>query len=89
MTNKVKNLITAGELKVAAISTAIVGGLLAAGNAFAAVDPDVAATTQGMVTTMKENVTGVITTNINQIVIVGVIIFSLGFIWKLSKKFMK
>lgn len=89
MINKIKSLFTASEAKIAAIATAIVGGTLAASNAFAAVDPDVASTTQQMVSTMKENVTGVITTNISQIVIVGVIIFSLTFVWKLSKKFMK
>lgn len=82
-------LISGSEAKVAALATAIVGGVLAASNVFAAVDPDVASTTQQLVTTMKENVTGVITTNISQIVIVGVIIFSLTFVWKLSKKFMK
>lgn len=88
MSNRLKNILTSSEMKFATLSTAIFGGLMAAGSAFAAVDPDVAATTQGMVSTMKENITGVITTNINQIVIVGVIIFSLSFIWKLSKKFM-
>jgi hypothetical protein len=38
---------------------------------------------------MKENVTGVITTNISNIVIVGVIIFSIGFVWKLARRFMR
>jgi hypothetical protein len=42
-----------------------------------------------VVTTMKDNVTGVITTNIGQIVIVGVIVFSIGFVWKLARRFMK
>jgi len=55
----------------------------------AAMDPAVASTTQTMVVTMKDNVVGVISTNISDIVIVGVIIFSLGFVWRLSKKFMK
>ena len=89
MTNKIKNLISTSQAKTAALLTAVVGGALAAGNAFAAVDPDVASTTQQMVSTMKENVTGVITTNISQIVIVGVIIFSLTFVWRLARKFMK
>lgn len=89
MTNKIKNLISASQAKTAALVTAVVGGALAAGNAFAAVDPDVASTTQTMVSTMKENVTGVITTNISQIVIVGVIIFSLTFVWRLARRFMK
>lgn len=89
MINKIKKLIPETEAKVALLSTAVIGGLLSASNAFAAVDPDVQATTQAMVSTMKENVTGVITTNISQIVIVGVIIFSLTFIWRLARKFMK
>lgn len=89
MINKIKNLISVGQAKTAALLTAVVGGALVAGNAFAAVDPDVASTTQQMVSTMKENVTGVITTNISQIVIVGVIIFSLTFVWRLARKFMK
>lgn len=89
MTKKIKSLFSRNEAKVATIATAVVGGVLAASNAFAAVDPDVASTTQAMVSTMKENVTGVITTNISQIVIVGVIIFSLTFIWRLARRFMK
>jgi len=89
MTNKIANLISGSKAKLTALSLAVAGGVLAAGNAFAAVDPDVASTTQTMVSTMKENVTGVITTNISQIVIVGVIIFSLTFIWRLARKFMK
>ena len=89
MTNKITNLISSTKAKLSALSLAIAGGVLVAGNAFAAVDPDVASTTQQMVSTMKENVTGVITTNISQIVIVGVIIFSLTFVWRLARKFMK
>jgi len=89
MTNKIANLISGSKAKLTALSLAVAGGVLAAGNAFAAVDPDVASTTQTMVSTMKENVTGVITTNIAQIVIVGVIIFSLTFVWRLARKFMK
>lgn len=89
MTNKITNLISSTKAKLSALSLAILGGVLVAGNAFAAVDPDVASTTQTMVATMKENVTGVITTNISQIVIVGVIIFSLTFVWRLARKFMK
>lgn len=79
MTNKVK---------IVALATVIAGGVLGASSVFAAVDPDVASTTQQLVSTMKENVTGVITTNINQIVVVGVIIFSLTFVWRLARRFM-
>ncbi len=56
--------------------------------AFAAVDADVASTTGVVVSTMKENIIGVITTNIADIVIVGVIIFSITFVYRLAKKFM-
>lgn len=76
------------RVKIAALATTIAGGVLGASVAFAAVDPDVASTTQQLVSTMKENVTGVITTNINQIVVVGVIIFSLTFVWRLARRFM-
>lgn len=89
MKNHITRFISGTKAKVAALSLAIASGVFAASNAFAAVDPDVAATSKNLVGTMKENVTGVITANISDIVIVGVIIFSLTFVWKLSKKFMK
>lgn len=63
------------------------GGTLAS-NAFAAVDADVASSTASIVTTLKENISGVITANIANIVIVGVLIFSITFIWRLAKRFM-
>lgn len=88
MINQIKALFTKANAKVAALALTV-GGLLASSAAHAAVDPDVASTTQQLVSTMKENVTGVITTNISQIVIVGVIIFSLTFVWKLARRFMK
>ena len=75
--------------KVAITSALAVVGALVGSNVFAAMDPAVASTTQTMVVTMKDNVVGVISTNISNIVIVGVIIFSLGFVWRLSKRFMK
>jgi hypothetical protein len=90
MITRIKSLFANSKAKVASLSLAVAGGVLALGsNAFAAVDPDVASTTETVVTTMKENVTGVITTNIGQIVVVGVIIFSIGFVWKLARRFMK
>ena len=88
MINKIKSLFTQTNAKVAAVALTL-GGLLASTAAHAAVDPDVASTTQTLVSTMKENVTGAITANIANIVIVGVIIFSLTFIWRLSKRFMR
>lgn len=89
MTDKLNRLVLGTKAKVAAFSLALVGGLLAGSNAFAAVDPDVASTTQQLVGTMKENITGVITANISDIVIVGVIIFSLTFVWRLARRFMR
>ncbi len=89
MLKTIKSLISGTKARVAALSLAVMGGVLAASNAFAAVDADVASTTSGVVTTMKENIVGVITANISNIVIVGVIIFSIGFVWKLARRFMK
>ena len=90
MITKIKNLFVNGKAKIVSLSLAVAGGVLALGsNAFAAVDPDVASTTETIVVTMKDNITGVITANIGQIVIVGVIILSIGFVWKLGKRFMK
>ena len=89
MTNKQSSLVLGTKAKVAAFSLALAGGLLVGSNAFAAVDPDVASTTQSLVLTMKEHVVGVITTNISNIVIVGVIIFSLTFVWRLARRFMR
>ena len=84
-----RNFLIKSKTKLTVLSLTIAGGLLAGTNAFAAVDPDVAATTSSVVTTMKENIIGVITTNIANIVIVGVIIFSIGFVWRLSRRFMR
>jgi hypothetical protein len=89
MMSKIKSLLSGTKAKIMAFSMAVAGGLLAGSNVFAEVDPAVASTTSMVVDTMKENVVGVITINIANIVIVGVIIFSIGFIWKLSRKFMK
>lgn len=86
---KIKGFISGSKTKLTALSLAIAGGVLAGSNVFAAVDPAVSSTTSMVVDTMKENVTGVISTNIANIVIVGVIIFSIGFVWKLARRFMK
>lgn len=90
MIRKMKSLLEKGKAKIAFLSLAVAGGIMALGsNALAAVDPDVSSTTATLVTTMKENITGVITTNIANIVIVGVIIFSIGFVWRLARRFMR
>ncbi|MDO8261263.1 MAG: hypothetical protein Q7T50_07290 [Candidatus Magasanikbacteria bacterium] len=90
MTAKIIRLFKNSGAKIMALSLVILGGVSIFGtNALAAVDPDVTATTGLVVTTMKENITGVITANIASIVIVGVIIFSIGFVWKLTRRFMK
>jgi hypothetical protein len=88
MMNKIKSFISGSKTKLTALTLAL-GGVLAGSSAFAAVDADVASTTATVVNTMKENVIGVITTNISNIVIVGVIIFSIGFVWRLARRFMK
>jgi len=62
--------------------------LLGGHEAFAAVDPDIASTTSAVVTTMKDNILGVITANIENIVIVGVTLFSITFVYKLARSFM-
>lgn len=88
MFKKTKDLISKGKTKISALVLTL-GGFLVGSSAFAAVDPDVASTSSLVVDTMKDNVTGVILTNIDKIVIVGVIIFSIGFVWKLSRRFMR
>lgn len=89
MTNTLSRLAQSTKAKVTMFGLALAGGLAAGSNVFAAVDPDVASSTALVVDTMKENVTGVITTNIANIVIVGVIIFSIGFVWRLARRFMR
>jgi hypothetical protein len=89
MMTKIKSFISKSNARLTALSFAVAGSLLAGSKVFAAVDPDVAATTDIVVTSMKDNIVGVITANIANIVIVGVIIFSISFVWKLSRRFMK
>ena len=89
MTTQLNRLTRSTKAKVATFGLALAGGLAAGTNVFAAVDPDVASSTALVVDTMKENVTGVITANIANIVIVGVIIFSISFVWRLARRFMK
>jgi len=89
MNNIATRFFVSGRAKVMAFALALAGGLLTGSSAFAAVDPDVVSTTATVVDTMKENVTGAITANIANIVIVGVIIFSITFIWRLARRFMK
>lgn len=88
MIEKIKQFLSGTSAKIAAVALTV-GTFLTATAAHAAVDPDVASTTQQLVGTMKDNITGAIEANISNIVIVGVIIFSLTFIWRLSKRFMK
>jgi len=60
---------------------------ISAYSAYAAVDSDVAALTSSMASTTKENLLGVLTTNLPQIVIVGVAVLAIFFIWKLFRRF--
>jgi len=66
-------------------------GVVAMGatSAYAAVDADIASTTGGMATTVKENLMGVLITNLPTIVIVGVAVLAIGFIWRLFRRFAK
>jgi len=87
--NKIIRFVSGTKAKIGALSLALMGTFLAGSSAFAAVDPAVASTTQIVVLTMKENIVGVIDANIPNIVIVGVIIFSITFVWRLARRFMK
>jgi len=89
MITKIKEFVSKSNARLTALSLALAGGLLAGSKAFALVDTDVASTTASVVDTMKENIVGVITANIVNIVIVGVIIFSIGFVWRLTRRFMR
>jgi hypothetical protein len=60
-----------------------------AGSAFAAMDADIASTTNGMATTVKDNLMGVLIANLPTIVIVGVAVLAIGFIWRLFRRFAK
>lgn len=82
--SKLKDWFSSAKVKLTALALSVAGALYGT-NTFAAVDADVASTTASVVNTMKENVIGVITANISNIVIVGVIIFSIGFVWRLGK----
>jgi uncharacterized membrane protein len=69
---------------------ALLGAIgFSAANAYAAVDADIASTTSGMASTVKENLMGVLITNLPTIVIVGVAVLAIGFIWRLFRRFAK
>ncbi len=90
MFSTIKNFLATAKGKVVALVGVLSAGTMALGSSVhAAVDAEVASTTNTVVTTLKDNVSGVISTNISNIVIVGVIIFSIGFVWKLARRFMK
>lgn len=74
------------KLKLAVASAVGTVGLMAT-SVFAAVDTDIASTTGAMTSTIKENLMGVLTTNLPTIVIVGVAVLSIFFIWKLFRRF--
>lgn len=87
---KFKGFIAKSKYVVASLVLGVVAGTMALGSSvYAAVDPEVASSSNIVVTTLKDNITGVINANIANIVIVGVIIFSIGFVWKLARRFMK
>jgi len=77
------------KAKMLSVAVLVGAGALALGSrVFAAVDPDIASTSASVVTTLKENIVGVLTTNLSNIVIVGVMLFSIGFVWRLARRFM-
>lgn len=87
MFSKIASFLSKAQVKMVALFVAIGAGLVSGLNAFAAVDSDVASTTASVVSTMKENLTGVITANIANIVIVAVLVLSITFVWRLAKRF--
>ncbi|MEI7498697.1 MAG: hypothetical protein WCK11_05480 [Candidatus Falkowbacteria bacterium] len=82
-------MVTTIKAKIWSVAALVGAGALALGShAFAAVDADIASTSASVVTTLKENITGVLTANLSNIVIVGVMLFSIGFVWRLARRFM-
>lgn len=82
--DKLKSL----SAKLMGVATAVgVGATALAGKVFAAVDPDIASSTQSLAETVKENVVGAITANLPTIVIAGVLVLSIGIIWNMIKRF--
>lgn len=53
----------------------------------AAVDSDIASSTTALVTSISENVKGVIVTNLPTIGLVAVMIFTILFVWRFAKRF--
>ena len=55
--------------------------------AYGVVDTDIAAMATSTVATLKENLLGVLTTNLPAIILVGVAILAIALIWRLVKRF--
>ena len=53
----------------------------------AAVDTDIASSTGALVTSVSDNVKGVILTNLPTIGLIAVMIFTILFVWRFAKKF--
>lgn len=82
MFNSLKSKLYATGGAIGAFAMALYGGV-----AHAAVDADVASTTAGLTTTIRDNVVGAITANISTMVVAGVLILSILVIWRLAKRF--
>lgn len=70
------------------VASSVLSSLLLGSIALAAVDPDVASTTNLMTTTWKENLFGVIGNNILNLVYVGILIVGILLVYRLGKRFL-
>jgi len=75
-------------MKALLYSLAVALGLSVGSTAYMAADPAIVSTTENVVLTIKDNVLGVIDANIANLIIVGVTILMIFFVWRFAKKFM-
>lgn len=86
--SKIKNAFSALTKKASKIALFVGFGIVGYGaSVHAAVDADLASTTATMTQTIKDNLLGVLMTNLPSIVIVGVSVLGIFFIWKLFRRF--
>ena len=87
---KLKQFISTTTGKITALAFGVVGSVgLYSNVTYAAVDADIASTTSDLSSTLKENVMGVLTNNLSVIVLPGITIIAIFFIWRLFKRFIK
>lgn len=86
--SKLKNAIAKSLASAKKIGLIVGLGIVGYGAAtHAAVDADLASTTATMTQTIKDNLLGVLMANLPSIVIVGVSVLGIFFIWKLFRRF--